>query len=126
MIEGVNFLTGAGGFLQTVLYGFPGLRFDEDLLRLANPTLIEGSSHMKVRGLAYRGARFDIAFGTEVAAKSGTNAELSVTLSSRSPGGSGFVVSNEETGEAVALAAEGDSASFDFAPDASAYTIAEA
>jgi len=52
-----NFLTGAGGFLQALIYGYPGLRINDTALNLAAPTLPEGSSKVRLRGVAYRGNR---------------------------------------------------------------------
>jgi hypothetical protein len=54
-----SFLTGAGGFLQTALQGYSGLRVGDAGVRLA-PALPEGARGCKIRGLAYLGARVDI------------------------------------------------------------------
>ena len=58
----VNFLTGVGGFLQTVLYGLPGLRLHADSMRIT-PQLIPslGMTQLVVRGLHYQGVRFTFA-----------------------------------------------------------------
>eukprot|EP01052_Picozoa_sp_SAG31_P071312 SAG31_NODE_30223_length_384_cov_0.543860_1_plen_128_part_11 len=56
-----NFLTGVGGFLQTVLFGLPGLRLWQDRLAL-NPQLVEGMTHIKARGLHFMGTTFDLAY----------------------------------------------------------------
>ncbi len=55
-----NFITGAGGFLQLLLFGLPGLRLTADALRLQCPTLPVGARTLAVRGLAWRGGRFDL------------------------------------------------------------------
>lgn len=54
-----NFLTGAGGFLQTVFSGYPGLRTNDTALRL-DPRLVPGTSAVKLRGLCWRGNRIDV------------------------------------------------------------------
>ena len=60
--EGVfTFLTGEGGFLQEFLYGYPGLRWREDRLRLdpmLPPQLADG---FRVTGLRWRGRVLDLA-----------------------------------------------------------------
>ena len=55
-----NFLTGAGGFLQGVLSGYPGLRLTDSALALLAPQLPPGAERVTLRGLAYLGARFDV------------------------------------------------------------------
>eukprot|EP00755_Sulcionema_specki_P018289 Sspe_Gene.1148::Locus_392_Transcript_1_1_Confidence_1.000_Length_2517::g.1148::m.1148/K22078/PGGHG, ATHL1; protein-glucosylgalactosylhydroxylysine glucosidase len=55
----VNFITGAGGWLQTALFGYSGLRIAEDGLHLA-PQLIPGSTVNRIRQLRYRSAALDI------------------------------------------------------------------
>merc|ERR1712146_584355 len=57
----VNFLTGAGGFLQTALFGLPGLRILEDRL-LLDPKLLQGMRRVTARGLHFRGVTFELAF----------------------------------------------------------------
>jgi len=54
-----NFITGAGGFLQTVMFGYGGLRIHDDHLTIT-PTLMEGVSSMTIRGIRYRGSSFTI------------------------------------------------------------------
>jgi len=54
-----NFITGAGGFLQTVMFGYGGLRIHDDHLKIT-PTLMEGASSMTIRGIWYRGSAFTI------------------------------------------------------------------
>jgi len=57
----VGFLTGLGGFLQTVLFGFGGVRIWRDHLAL-NPSLISDMSHIVLRGVHFRGAVLQISF----------------------------------------------------------------
>ncbi|GMI15432.1 hypothetical protein TrVE_jg5294 [Triparma verrucosa] len=54
-----NFLTGAGGFLQTVLNGYLGVRISQNGLRIF-PTLIEGSSKVVLRSLNFVGCKIDV------------------------------------------------------------------
>jgi trehalose/maltose hydrolase-like predicted phosphorylase len=50
-----------GGFLQTILFGLPGLRLWGDRLVL-NPQLVEGMEQVKARGLHYRGATMTLEY----------------------------------------------------------------
>jgi len=59
--QAVNFLTGAGGFLQQVVFGYTGLRFDESGLRAAfRPVLPSRITRLVLRNVAVRGRRYDI------------------------------------------------------------------
>lgn len=101
----VNFLTGAGGFLQTALFGLTGLRILKDHMRL-DPQLIEGMTEVVARGLHYRGSVFSIAFDRDsvrVAVSSGAlvlkGDKAAVTISagqSRSLPRSSYIVSAPE------------------------------
>ena len=51
----VNFITGAGGFLQSVVFGYAGLRLREERLDLLQPPLPNGTASLTLRGLHYRG-----------------------------------------------------------------------
>lgn len=57
-----QFLTGAGGFLQSLIFGYPGLRINDTALTFSSPALIEGTTSMKLRGLAYLGNRVDVTY----------------------------------------------------------------
>ncbi|MCL2728684.1 MAG: NEW3 domain-containing protein [Actinomycetia bacterium] len=59
-----DFATGAGGFLQTLLYGFTGLRWDASSLNLA-PTLPPqlAANGVAITGLQYRGSSVDLTVG---------------------------------------------------------------
>jgi F5/8 type C domain/Glycosyl hydrolase family 65, C-terminal domain len=60
-----TFLTGEGGFLQEFLYGYPGLRWREDRLRL-NPMLPpQLSGGLRLTGLRWQGRLFDVAVRRE-------------------------------------------------------------
>jgi len=59
----VNFITGAGGFLQTVLYGLPGLRIRADHLEF-NPSFVEGMTSVTVRGLHYQGSVLRLSYSS--------------------------------------------------------------
>lgn len=58
----VNFITGMGGFLQAVIFGFGGLRIHSDAI-LLNPRLPENVETMRFRGLHYRGNVLDLTIG---------------------------------------------------------------
>eukprot|EP00048_Salpingoeca_helianthica_P015014 m.224641 g.224641 ORF g.224641 m.224641 type:complete len:696 (-) comp16518_c0_seq1:156-2243(-) len=51
----VNFLTGAGGFLQTVTFGYPGIRITGAGLTI-KPALPEGATRMVVRSFSFQGS----------------------------------------------------------------------
>merc|ERR1712048_355838 len=55
----INFITGVGGFLQTVLFGLSGLRILSDHLDL-DPVLLEGMDGIRIRGIHYRGSTIDM------------------------------------------------------------------
>jgi trehalose/maltose hydrolase-like predicted phosphorylase len=59
----VNFITGMGGFLQAVVFGYGGLRLHPDKIRL-NPKLPENVTKLRVRGLHYRGNVIDFTIGS--------------------------------------------------------------
>ena len=83
--EGVfTFLTGKGGFLQEFLYGYTGLRWREDRLRLDPMLPPQLSAGLRVRGLSWQGRVLDLALSpraTTVTLRSGAPA----TISARRP-----------------------------------------
>jgi trehalose/maltose hydrolase-like predicted phosphorylase len=58
----INFLTGAGAFLQQFIFGYAGLRFSSDagLSRRFEPLLPERITRLKLRNVSIRGRRIDI------------------------------------------------------------------
>ena len=57
----VNFLTGAGGFLQQVMFGWTGLRLGENGLEPEFPALLPSSvKRLVLRNVSVRGKRYDI------------------------------------------------------------------
>eukprot|EP00854_Cymbomonas_tetramitiformis_P007744 gene7744-9210_t len=54
-----NFLTGAGGFIQSVVYGYGGLRYRKEGLYF-KPTLLEGASWLTFRGVNFRSGKYTI------------------------------------------------------------------
>lgn len=59
--DAVNFVTGAGGFLQQVVFGYTGLRLGEDGLRRAfRPVLPSRITRLVLRNFSVRGRRYDI------------------------------------------------------------------
>jgi trehalose/maltose hydrolase-like predicted phosphorylase len=55
----VSFLTGVGGALQVLLFGFAGLRVHKDALAL-DPLLPDGWGKLQIRGIQWRGLLLDI------------------------------------------------------------------
>lgn len=94
----LNFITGAGGWLQALLYGYPGLRLPPagGQLRFATPapTLPPGSiTRVKLRGLHILGTSFDLAYDA---------AEVCVALRG-ARAGAALRLRSEATGQAVAI-----------------------
>jgi len=60
--QNVNFLTGAGAFLQQFIFGYAGLRFTADagLSRKVTPLLPQQISRLVLRNISVRGRRMDI------------------------------------------------------------------
>ncbi|MFL5473479.1 MAG: hypothetical protein ACJ8AM_14090 [Gemmatimonadales bacterium] len=59
--DAVNFVTGAGGFLQQVLYGYTGLRWGEKGLEPAfAPVLPSHVKRLTLRNVYSRGKRYDV------------------------------------------------------------------
>ncbi len=57
----VNFVTGAGGFLQQVMFGWTGLRLGERGLEPAFPPLLPSSvKRLILRNISVRGKRYDV------------------------------------------------------------------
>ncbi|HET6578931.1 MAG TPA: hypothetical protein VFG66_11435 [Gemmatimonadales bacterium] len=57
----VNFLTGAGGFLQQVIFGYTGLRLGDGGLEPAFPPVLPSRiTRLTLRDLHVRGKRFDV------------------------------------------------------------------
>ncbi|CAL1536284.1 unnamed protein product [Lymnaea stagnalis] len=68
-----NFLTGMGGYLQMVMFGYGGCRIHDDRLTF-NPILLPGTSRVKFTGLDYRG----VSFALEYSEKSLTLTQTSI------------------------------------------------
>lgn len=60
----VNFITGAGGFLQSVLFGYGGLRFVDHKHLQFKPMLLPGSTKLKFVGIDYHGNSIDFVIGS--------------------------------------------------------------
>lgn len=58
-----HFLTGDGGFLQALLYGFGGLRVTASGLKLLRPFLPESVGTLRLRRIAWRGGHLTISVG---------------------------------------------------------------
>ena len=94
----LNFITGAGGWLQALIYGYPGLRLPPagGALRFATPapTLPPGGiTRVKLRGLHLLGTAFDFAYD---------GARVCVALRG-AQGGAALRLRSEATGATVAV-----------------------
>jgi len=62
------FLTGSGGYLQSLIYGFSGLRIREaGLIEAYAPVLPPGWNSLTLRNLTFRGQRMDIRIARDAA-----------------------------------------------------------
>lgn len=57
-----NFITGAGGFLQLIVYGFAGIRINTDSLSIRQPQLPPNTTALKLKGLIF----FQSSFFSEI------------------------------------------------------------
>lgn len=63
----VNFLTGAGGFLQSIFFGYAGLRVLYDRLVInAAERLMPATNGLTINGIKYRGLSIDLIVREEV------------------------------------------------------------
>ena len=62
--ECMSFLTGLGGFLQLFIYGFAGLRWEEDVL-VIEPCLPPKLPRLELKGISIAGASCDILVSRE-------------------------------------------------------------
>jgi hypothetical protein len=59
--DAVNFVTGAGGFLQQVIFGYTGLRLGERGLEAAFPAVLPSSvRRLVLSNLSVHGKRYDV------------------------------------------------------------------
>ena len=56
----VNFLPGIGGFMQSIIYGFAGIRIRPQMLEFHNPTPPPDSSELILHGLKYLNNKLNI------------------------------------------------------------------
>jgi hypothetical protein len=57
----VNFITGAGGFLQVFIFGYGGLRLDVEELRFnGDSPLPPNSTYLYLHGIKYLGSSFSL------------------------------------------------------------------
>jgi len=64
-----------GAFLQSLVYGFAGLRIRPDQLQVFNPILPPGATTLSLYGLKYLGTNF-----TFLIEKFGTNGQFKITI----------------------------------------------
>ncbi|XP_060072814.1 protein-glucosylgalactosylhydroxylysine glucosidase-like [Ylistrum balloti] len=58
---GRNYLTGIGGYLQSLIYGYGGFRIFQDRLQF-NPNIPQSSTSFNLTGIDYLGGSFDFSF----------------------------------------------------------------
>lgn len=62
----VNFITGAGGFLQSVLFGYGGLRLHGNNQLQFNPRLLPGATQLNFTGVDYHGNSIDFSISGSI------------------------------------------------------------
>ena len=60
-----NFLTGAGGYLQNIVNGYAGLRYDAEGLRLLPLLPPDGVSSVTLRAMSFAGCRLTVVYDDE-------------------------------------------------------------
>uniref|UniRef100_A0A8D0FU52 Protein-glucosylgalactosylhydroxylysine glucosidase n=1 Tax=Strix occidentalis caurina TaxID=311401 RepID=A0A8D0FU52_STROC len=99
----VNFLTGMGGFLQAVLFGYTGFRITRSSLRF-DPAFPDDVNKLKVTGISYFGNKLTFTITKE-------ELRIKVTTSPRDPWAPPLEAVLEESGQRFPLC-EGQSVSF--------------
>ena len=103
----VNFITGAGGFLQSVIFGYGGVRIQQDGLLLAPSAPPAGTDSVKLVGVKYRGVSLDIEIDARhiVVAATGVGAGAGAATATGAGAGAGSVLElvNAATGAVVAV-----------------------
>ncbi|KOB67253.1 Maltose phosphorylase [Operophtera brumata] len=64
-IGAVNFFTGMGGFLQTLMFGYAGVSIHLDKLQIDKPRLPPGATRFKIQGIKYVGAKLTLEIDKE-------------------------------------------------------------
>ena len=59
-----NFMTGAGGFLQTIFNGFLGIRVHLTHLEIRNPRLPKNLTKLEINGISYLSSKFQVSLMT--------------------------------------------------------------
>lgn len=83
-----NFLTGMGGYLQSLLFGYGGFRIFEDRLEF-NPTLPPDTTSFNITGVDYLGGYFDLTFDSKHMTVNQTKAamdEMKIVIASTGQG----------------------------------------
>ncbi|NXF89623.1 PGGHG glucosidase, partial [Eubucco bourcierii] len=102
----VNFLTGMGGFLQAVLFGYTGFRITRCSLRF-NPAFPEDINKLEVTGVSYLGNKLKFTITKE-------EMRIEVTVPAQDPLASPLEAVLQESGQRFPLC-EGQSISFPMA-----------
>jgi trehalose/maltose hydrolase-like predicted phosphorylase len=67
--DNINFLTGAGGFLQQFIFGYTGMRFSEEgLVPKFDPLLPHSVRKMMLKNITMRGGKRDLVYGGDYGA----------------------------------------------------------
>eukprot|EP01029_Cantina_marsupialis_P009033 TRINITY_DN2118_c0_g1_i2.p1 TRINITY_DN2118_c0_g1~~TRINITY_DN2118_c0_g1_i2.p1 ORF type:complete len:769 (+),score=208.04 TRINITY_DN2118_c0_g1_i2:90-2396(+) len=99
----LNFLTGAGGYLQNIIFGYLGIRVLEDRLRINWTTL---DNDVTLKSVEYCGAKFDVEYSMTAETKTATFCGISNCSSKMLVvhAGDGSVMASLEDGDCVDFA----------------------
>ncbi|XP_033736118.1 protein-glucosylgalactosylhydroxylysine glucosidase-like [Pecten maximus] len=88
---GLNYLTGIGGYLQSLIYGYGGFRIYPDRLQF-NPSIPPNTTSFNLTGVDYLGGSFDFRFSDQY-----------MTINQTSPAEGGMKVVIASTGQTQTL-----------------------
>ena len=58
----VNFITGCGGFLQSVVFGYPTMRLHDEFMAFEKPVLPSNVTAITMRNMDYRGGQLSVRY----------------------------------------------------------------
>ncbi|KAF6033647.1 ATHL1 [Bugula neritina] len=91
----INFITGMGGFLQSLLFGFLGIRLEPTCLTI-KPVLHSHWTRIRLTGASYQGARFDIDVRREVGETSAPGADIVTVVTQTSGDSSQYTITKSQ------------------------------
>ena len=93
----MNYLPGMAAYLQSLIYGFAGIRIRPERLEFHNPSLPDGWSYMEFKSFDYRGVEMNIIISYGMVEISVLNTEGAEPLKLRRNSTYGFDVEEDLT-----------------------------